>query len=719
MSSVTPTVPPVVPPEEFVCPISFELMTDPVLVSDGQTYNRPALLQWVQTRQAQGYPATSPLTNEQINPDSLVRNYALKAAIERWQTQHGPSVAVAPPQRNPVRRRFKLAKNRSGRAYLTCETDEPNETIVILMLDNSGSMASSGQQNQNAEGGNYSRNDLTRHSARTVATMLAERNDSGASPTYLAIGKFSSTASIIMPLRQMTQEGLAVANAALNTIQPEGATHMWDGLRVALDTAARAARMHPDANIQVFFLTDGEPSMDLLPMEGLEKSLTRKLAAISVPVTINAFGFGYSLDTALLRMVAETGGGIYGYIPDCRLAGTVFVHAVANALASVSHNTRVRWMGTEYVLGSLQAGFNKTFMMNYPEAGGSTSEAEVLYGLDGCEKVLIEQIDVDTSVEDGCDKVCELITEILSHPFSPVAAGAVRSLAKELEKAGMGSPALLADLVDPDDNKGQIEKAVSRSDWFASWGKNHLTSYGLALARQQCVNFKDQALQEFLSPRVLTLREMGSTIFDNLPPPLPSIPSYSAGGGAGGAVATMAVFNNATDGCFTGNTPILMANGKTKYAGDIKPGDRVAGGHKVLARITTAVGAKITLVRCGEMTLTPWHPVRRQYMWEWFFPDTLASTDNQVKKVEEFVHSVYNFVLETGHVVQSGEWVACTLGHGFTGEVIEHAYFGTDRVLQDLRRAPSWAMGYVNIPAGPMGWQRDPETGLVCGIGAF
>jgi hypothetical protein len=34
-------------PEELSCPITFKLMTDPVVAEDGQTYQRQAIEQWI------------------------------------------------------------------------------------------------------------------------------------------------------------------------------------------------------------------------------------------------------------------------------------------------------------------------------------------------------------------------------------------------------------------------------------------------------------------------------------------------------------------------------------------------------------------------------------------------------------------------------------------------------------------------------------------------
>ncbi len=66
-------------PPEFLCPISLDIMRDPVLCEDGHTYERSVILQWLTTN------PTSPTTRQSMSPQNIRPNYALKAAIERWQ----------------------------------------------------------------------------------------------------------------------------------------------------------------------------------------------------------------------------------------------------------------------------------------------------------------------------------------------------------------------------------------------------------------------------------------------------------------------------------------------------------------------------------------------------------------------------------------------------------------------------------------------------------
>ena len=56
---------------------------------------------------------------------------------------------------------------------------------------------------------------------------------------------------------------------------------------------------------------------------------------------------------------------------------------------------------------------------------------------------------------------------------------------------------------------------------------------------------------------------------------------------------------------------------------------------------------------------------------------------------------VYNFVLSTGHILVVDGVACCTLGHGLKGDVIEHAFYGTQAVVNDLKAFPGWTSGVV------------------------
>ena len=67
-------------PHSFICPLTKNIINDPVICQDGRTYERAAIQEWF------GNHNTSPMTGESILTN-VIQNRALKCAIEEWK-QH-------------------------------------------------------------------------------------------------------------------------------------------------------------------------------------------------------------------------------------------------------------------------------------------------------------------------------------------------------------------------------------------------------------------------------------------------------------------------------------------------------------------------------------------------------------------------------------------------------------------------------------------------------
>uniref|UniRef100_A0A3B3ZT60 WD repeat, SAM and U-box domain-containing protein 1 n=1 Tax=Periophthalmus magnuspinnatus TaxID=409849 RepID=A0A3B3ZT60_9GOBI len=68
-------------PDEFLGPITRELMRDPVIAADGYSYEREAIESWIR-----GKTKTSPMTNLPLQTTLLIPNRSLKMAIARWKS---------------------------------------------------------------------------------------------------------------------------------------------------------------------------------------------------------------------------------------------------------------------------------------------------------------------------------------------------------------------------------------------------------------------------------------------------------------------------------------------------------------------------------------------------------------------------------------------------------------------------------------------------------
>ncbi|KAL6501788.1 hypothetical protein OROGR_026921 [Orobanche gracilis] len=70
---------PVPIPSDFCCPLSLELMTDPVIVASGQTYERAFIRNWIDLGLT-----VCPKTRQNLAHTNLIPNYTVKALIAGW-----------------------------------------------------------------------------------------------------------------------------------------------------------------------------------------------------------------------------------------------------------------------------------------------------------------------------------------------------------------------------------------------------------------------------------------------------------------------------------------------------------------------------------------------------------------------------------------------------------------------------------------------------------
>ncbi|ESR56554.1 hypothetical protein CICLE_v10024335mg [Citrus x clementina] len=71
-------------PYEFRCPISGEIMTDPVVLANGQTFDRPCIQRWLDEGNR-----TCPQTRQVLSHTVLIPNHLVREMISQWCKEHG------------------------------------------------------------------------------------------------------------------------------------------------------------------------------------------------------------------------------------------------------------------------------------------------------------------------------------------------------------------------------------------------------------------------------------------------------------------------------------------------------------------------------------------------------------------------------------------------------------------------------------------------------
>ncbi|OBQ34832.1 MAG: hypothetical protein AN484_26490, partial [Aphanizomenon flos-aquae WA102] len=294
---------------------------------------------------------------------------------------------------------------------------------------------------------------------------------------------------------------------------------------LALDQATLILNRNPNTNVQILLLTDGEPIVNEIPPMGIVSTLKRKLAQLGSKVTISGFGFGYNLDRFLMENICVEGGGSFGFIPDCSMVGTVFINWCAKALLTVAHNVRVQVDEDVFFIGDCLKGQSKSLyfpqwsdekhikQVQYDnglvytpvpvEQFGSTLQAKYISKLYDTVKALtriaiiphVVRLNQSHHQQDTVDDPIWKLTNLYS----------------ELTGLQSQDPLIqdmVLDIMSSNESEGQIEKAISKQEWWTTWGANHCIAYARALRLQQCINFKDKALQHFASDDFKELQEI-------------------------------------------------------------------------------------------------------------------------------------------------------------------------------------------------------------------
>ncbi|XP_075512954.1 LOW QUALITY PROTEIN: E3 ubiquitin-protein ligase PUB22-like [Primulina tabacum] len=108
-------------PSYFLCPITLDMMKDPVTISTGITFDRDSIENWIFTREND----TCPVTKQVLSDYELIPNITLRRLIQSWCTLHSShGIERLPTPRSPV--------SKSQVLKLLNDADSPNMQMGCL-----------------------------------------------------------------------------------------------------------------------------------------------------------------------------------------------------------------------------------------------------------------------------------------------------------------------------------------------------------------------------------------------------------------------------------------------------------------------------------------------------------------------------------------------------------------------------------------------------------
>jgi len=686
-------------PNEFLCPITGEIMMDPVNVcAEGHIFERAAINQWSATRN------NCPTCRTPLGSHRPERH--LKQAIADWLMAHqqaGGGGHMTPPFKDGAVAVKAETFSDEGKSFLhlTVETDPSGGKqggVFIIGLDNSGSMAELvDPENKEVF---YTRMDLAKHTINSVAALLGPEDS-------LALVSFSTQAKIVMDPTIMDDNGRAKLKTLLTTVNADASTNIDDAIRTMMSIANR-----PEMKDRAIFgalLTDGEETVIPSP-SGTVKALSR--LSMKNPWILSTFGFGYQLNSILLTQLAEmplSGGGSFGFIPDLTMIGTVFINWVANAMVTGTRDAVIHYAvngGSQVGIhtGPLAIGQPRDYLVHIP-AGAS-----VKVSAGGAEVVPVDSASSEYPL--ALTMYIATMEQVIAMSEAGRTDGAFVPLSRVVQRfADSMDPrvkALLLDIESADPSEGQIGMAPR---YWERWGGHYMRSYRRAQQIQRRLNFKDPGCLIYGGDEASLFGQCvakGEELFMTLDPPQPTGSSRGYGSSSSAAPAYDPAYLSAylrtnsqaaqSGGCFHGENNVLMANGSFKQIQAIIPGDvvwTIEGPASVIARVTIGHGSatSVMMSKVGDCFLTPYHPYMEGAVTWVYGADTVGQQACPVG-------TVYNLLLDKGHVINIGGATACTLAHGLKGPVIEHPFFGTQAVVEDLKKCSGWSVGlpvYKNL----------------------
>jgi Mg-chelatase subunit ChlD len=692
-------------------------MRDPYIDQDGNSYEKEAIEKWL----AQN--STSPITRNAMNEDDLVPNRILRDIISDFIRKNPQAISsslqlgagltgtspvpVAAPPSTPVASGVAGIAMTSGPEELVAVPDVETDRkplILFAVIDNSGSM-SSGCGGKNVEDDEFSRLDLVKHTLNTIISAMSDIDQ-------ISIIKFSTVAKLFAPLTRLTSDAKRSLMDRLETLIPEGQTNIWDGLRLAIDEISQLQGADLVANVQVYLLTDGEPT--ITTPRSLPETVNNYLRVknLQTPIVFNTFGYGYSLDSRLLYEVAKLGKGSFGYIPDSSMVGTVFINALSNSLlprrSDLLRSNETAQIAAQKVVSAL----TRALMVVGP---GQPNPKQIVQSL--------------------ARDIAELLPDIRGQETNHQVSSFLTDIWLDC------SP-------NPDASLGQIDKAVQDA-YFGQWGRHYLFSVLSAYENCVCINFKDKAMQHFRHEDFIIEQTRIENLFIELPPPKPSnargatnqfyrlqslvstgLSNVSANNPvstmlnstASRPTSSMSRFIDVHGGCFTCDVLVCVPRREfnsssnemsTVTFSSLRKSDKVLskdGWTEIEAivrlRYDNNHAPLYHIHAMQHMLLTAYHPLLLP-SGETAFPIELFLQGAADKILgspssDGFVYDVIlrnRSILATPMLEEQGVGYVATWAHSCTLPKFEHTYFGSEQIIDDLRaqRGAELEAGYVSI----------------------
>jgi len=706
-------------PLSFCCPITHNIMLDPYIDNEGNSYEYEAIIRWLQ------FNNTSPITRNYLNISHLKPNRALKDIINssNLNTQHLSNNTENINDYKIESELLSISHSKYHKDNITyinlnikpIEGEKTAPIDIVAIIDISGSMSSPAyvqQDGKNVDIG-YSILDITKHSLKMILQSLKPCD-------RLSLVTFSTDSEVLCNLIYITDDNIRYINKLIDKLFTKGATNIWAGLNEGLKQFENFSL--PNRINTIMFLTDGIPSEYLLPNRGIIHTLERRINNLKtnnkVVPNIYTYGFGYNLDTELLVDIAKIGNGNFSFIPDSGFVGTVFINSLAYIKLTICNSASINYKNLD--IKTIHYGHNLSYLLEIQENNLDDIIITLNYNT-----ITNENFDVNYRLNIlDCNNLTENeFKEILCREklIETLNTNNLNDLKLNIENYENCYKNYKNDIIT--DFKEQISIAI-KDEYYNKWGKNYIYSFKETHKDKRCNNFKDKSIKKYGGVLFNKIVNNLNDIYDNLPAPVPSnrvseIDISNNRPNLYNQVSFSQTFNSQDNGCFHKNTEVLMKDYTTKKINMIVKGDELLDMNNNVSKVICVIKMKCKNNECyftkiNNLLITPYHPILNtkypstidSINQEWIFPYNIGET-NVIN-----TDYIYNLVLENNHNIICNNTVCVTLGHNFDNNyVISHDYFGSNKVINDLEKMEGYHDGLVVLSGNYI--QRDNLSGRV------
>ena len=596
----------------------------------------------------------------------------------------------------------KLYNNNLYLNLLANEKSPKKQNVnIAIALDISGSMDSDASlKTDSGESDNLSRLNLATHAIKTVISLLDE-NDS------VGIVTFATSANIIQNMTKMTDENKKKSFELIDKIESKDTTNIYDGLKLCLDLIKTIDESNNNVN-SILLLTDGESNVD--PPSGIIPTLKKYLNESKTikPFNINTFGISYDINSELLKDLANIGNGVFYFIPDSSMIGTVFINYASYLLSTYVINSLIE---IEYYNKTIEYINTGPILIQQPREllipiKSDIKEIRMIYNNEKINMIEDSSIDVLINSTNTRYEIIKIINSYINDNNINIKLGSdvIYSLYNKIntnlndnKELTIKEKEIISNYYKDYENSevnigGQIKIVFNDIKFFNKWGKHYLRSLMNAYNLQQCINFKDPGVQHFAKELFNNIRDNAEGIFCKIPPPQPKIRYSNNRQQPTQQITSMASYYNQSGGCFNGSGLVSLYNSNDKIPVNLlKKGHIVKTFDNKPATIVCILKQKmnynIQLCSINNVLLTPYHPVLINNTWSYPIQNTIATNIN--------IDYIYNLVLDTGHIIYINDLPVITLGHNINDVVASHNYFGTEMILNDLKKMYGYENGLI------------------------